>query len=418
MSLEHTISALSQIRGYRIDEVKVSAHVIRPLNVMDVISSRSLVDTTYRPTFDFSFRFGVYYHLDVNGFGDAVHEALQDKVAGYVVRLRQHGRTICTREWNWAKTPTDGSESWAPDIGMHIASCSKLITAMAMIKLLDDHRLADSTPIIDFVPRYWGKGPNIDRITFHQLLTHTSGFHSGGTGYSDFEFMRSAVNAGVTQIGKYNYENMNYGLCRILLATIAGDMSPDTIFDISIIQDSNNVVWDYMTIESYLKYVQQNVFGPSGVSDATLNHPDAHALAYPFPVEGQGWNSGDLRTMSGAVGWHMTVDDLLAIMGTFRRSNSIVQAARSQAMLDLTYGIDVWASTSTPMGYIYGKNGWWESKEGKVEQSLLFFMPQDMELVAFVNSPVGSAHEAVVPFVTNAFIANLHMRDILHHLPR
>ncbi len=230
--------------------------------------------------------------------------------------------------------------------------------------------------------------------------------------------MHSAVNAGVTHIGKYNYENMNYGLCRILLATIVGDISPATIFDISIIQDSNNVVWDYLTIESYVKYVEQNVFGPSGVSDATPNHLNAYALAYPFPVDGQGWNSGDLRTMSGAAGWHMTVDDLLAIMRTFRRNNSIVQAARAQGMLDLTYGIDVQASTSTPMGYIYGKNGWWESNLGKVEQSFLFFMPQDMELVAFVNSPVGSSHEAVVPFVTSAFIANLHMRDILHYLPR
>ncbi len=178
MSLEHTVSALSQIRGHRIDEAKVRAHVIRPPNVMDIISSRSLGDTTYRPP-SISFRFGVYYHLDVNGFGDAVHEALQDKVAGYVVRLRQHGRTIYAREWNWAKTPADGSESWVPDIGMHIASCSKPITAMAMIKLLDDHQIADSAPIIDVLPRYWAKGLNIDRITFHQLLTHTSGIAAG-----------------------------------------------------------------------------------------------------------------------------------------------------------------------------------------------------------------------------------------------
>lgn len=418
MSQQHIVSALSQIRGHHIDEAKVRAHVIRPAHVIDIISSRSLVDTTYRPSFDFSFRFGVYVHLDVNGFGDAVHEALRNRVAGYVLRLRQHGRTICTREWNWAKMPTDGAESWTPDTSMHIASCSKLITAMAMIKLLDDHQIADSTPIINFLPNYWAKGPNIDRITFHQLLTHTSGFNSGKTGYSDFEFMQSAVNAGVTHIGKYNYENMNYGLCRILLATIVGDISPATIFDIPFIEDSNNVLWDYLSIQSYVKYVAQNVFGPSGVSDATLNHPDADALGYPFPAGGQGWNSGDLTTMAGAAGWHVTVDDLLAIMGTFRRSNSIVQAARAQAMLDLTYGIDLVASTATPMGYVYGKNGWWATNDGKVEQSFLCFIPQDMELVAFANSPAGSDKEAFFPFITSAFIANLHMRDMLHQLSR
>jgi CubicO group peptidase (beta-lactamase class C family) len=158
---------------------------------MNIISHWELAGVTYRPTFDFSFRLGLYYHLDVNGFADDLGSALQTNVSGYVMRLRQHGRTIGTRQWNWAKTPSDGSESWTPQISMHIASCSKLITAMALIKALDDHQIEDVTPIIDFLPSYWVKGPNIDRITFHQLLTHASGFNTGQSN-CDFLFMRDA----------------------------------------------------------------------------------------------------------------------------------------------------------------------------------------------------------------------------------
>ena len=53
---------------------------------------------------------GPSYHLDVDGFGKALHIALKDSVVGYVMRLRQNGTTIYTLEWNWAKTPTDGGE--------------------------------------------------------------------------------------------------------------------------------------------------------------------------------------------------------------------------------------------------------------------------------------------------------------------
>ena len=290
---------------------------------------------------------------------------------------------------------------------------------MALIKALDDRQIKDVTPIIGFLPSYWVKGPNVDQITFHQLLTHTSGFNTG-QGYCDFPFMRDAVGAGVTGIGKYHYENMNYGLCRILLATIIGDIAPPTRFDLPVFEDSNDRVWDYLTIESFVRYVQEHVLGPSGVSDATLDHPDTCALAYPFPLDNSnGWNSEDLTTMLGAAGWHMTVDDLLAIMGTFRRGNSILPAARAQSMLDLAYGTDVFASTSTPMGFMYVKNGWWQNADDtRVEQSALCFMPQDMELVAFANSPAGSSHEWIVPYITRAFMANLHFRDILHHLQR
>src|SRR6516164_5722429 len=150
MSLGRTICSLSEIRNFALDEAKVRSHVMRPENVMNIISHWDLAAVTYRPTFDFSFRFGLYYHLDVNGFADALDAALQANVSGYVMCLRQHGRTISTRQWQWAKTQSDGPlEFWTPQISMHIASCSKLITAMALIKVLDDHQIKDVTPIID-----------------------------------------------------------------------------------------------------------------------------------------------------------------------------------------------------------------------------------------------------------------------------
>src|SRR5215472_2686399 len=128
--------ALKGIRNLKIDQAALKAHVMRPQHIIDVTASMGLLEGQPEPVIKFPK--GLVQHLDVDAFGKALHAALKDSVVGYVMRLRQHGNTIYTLEWNWAKRPPDGGEGWTPDIRMHVASCSKLITGIAMTKLLND----------------------------------------------------------------------------------------------------------------------------------------------------------------------------------------------------------------------------------------------------------------------------------------
>jgi hypothetical protein len=216
--------------------------------------------------------------------------------------------------------------------------------------------------------------------------------------------MKSIVAAGVSDdaLGYYRYQNMNFGLCRILVAAINGNISPDKNFDPPTCNDR---MWDYVTIQSYVHYVHDYVFKPAGVSGPSLDHPAPDALAYTFPVKGKGWNSGDLSSVSGGAGWHISVDDLLDIMDTFRRKGTIMSTTEAQTMLDDGFGIDV--QMSTPLGMLYNKNGLWEDDSGRVEQSLAYFLPEDMELVVLTNSPVGSPGQFFRDLVTNIYLANI-----------
>ena len=175
---------------------------------------------------------------------------------------------------------------------------------------------------------------------------------------------------------------MNFGLCRILIATVNGNISPGTFVTPPNFMDT---YWDAITLNLYQNYVHANVFAPSGVTDPTLVHATDDALAYNFPVSGNGWNSGDVTTMAGGAGWHMTVDDVLNVMGTFRRAGTIVSQEQPQTMLDSNFGIDF--ATSTLLGTLYANNGGWQDNAGHVEQSVLFYVPEDIELVVLVNSP-------------------------------
>jgi len=408
-------SALAHVRGIKVDETAVRRHAIRPFHVQDVVSSRGLEEGIRHIESPFPIGTTFPYFFDLDGFGRALHAKLKDSVAGYVLQLRHQGHTIYTLQWNWAKRPWDGGENWTPDVRMHVASCSKLITAIAMTKLLNDKHISYDTPIAGFLPGYWAKGPHVDTITFRQLMTHTSGLGVAGRSDSDFEFMKSRVAAGgAATPAPYMYQNMNFGLCRILIATINGNLAPGTIFNIPFIQNANDLLWDVVTIDAYKQYVEDHVFAPAGVSGPTLDHPGDDALAYSFPVQAAGWNSGDLRTMSGGAGWHMSPDDMLKVMGTFRRKGTIMSVAAAQAMLDAGFGIDL--TLPTPIGTLYNKNGLWGNAGNQIEQSLAYFLPRDMEMVILANSPLGSPAEFFRDVVTNIFVDNIRPRLVFEHV--
>jgi hypothetical protein len=138
---------------------------MQPIHTQSVVSSRGLEEGTTK----FASRImpaGVPLSFNTDSFVAALNTSLANNTAGYVMQPRHQGQPIASAQAGWAQEPSDGSESWAQDVRMHIASCSKLITAIAMIRTLAAQNLPASTPIIDNLPNYWAKGSNIDKITF------------------------------------------------------------------------------------------------------------------------------------------------------------------------------------------------------------------------------------------------------------
>jgi CubicO group peptidase (beta-lactamase class C family) len=411
---EGLAAALRQIRGVDLDEAAVRAHVMRPGHVRGVTSDRGREGVPARRLHWPPLPVPVLWRFDAQGFVRALAAELTGNVAGFSIRLTENGSTIAVADQNWAKEPLDGSEAWTPDTRMHVASLSKIVTAVAMTRLLDGAGISPATPIIDYLPGYWVKGPNVDQITFAELMTHHSGLAFGATNSrSDFEWMKSQIAAGTTHLGEYSYQNMNFGLCRILLATINGNIPVDWtlpgwlgwLFG----PEFDDIIWDLITIRAYASYVASHLFAPAGVTGPDFTHDAADALAYNFPVTGNGWNSGDLTSMAGGAGWHMSVDELLKVMATFRRSGAIVSPAQAQAMLDGGFGID-W-SVQTPLGRYYAKNGFWYDGSGQTEQGVAFFLPLNMELVVLVNSPVGPTGQFLYTVVSDQYVA--HLEEIL-----
>jgi hypothetical protein len=415
------------VKGVSVDAQAILARAIRQPSYGGVSSDRRIEEIGQPSYCDPVTPPGVPYSLEVGDFEIALDNALQSVVAGYVAQLRQSGHIMFTKVWQFAKRPLhdrppqDGRERWTPDVQMHVASVSKLMTTMAMVVLLRDHNISPDAHIIDYLPDYWAKGSNIEDITFRNLFNHTSGLKANYL--VNFEMMRSAIAGGINlkDYGQYSYQNLNYGLCRILLAVINGNIKKNAYFNIPPDEGfTNDSVWDLVTIDAYEGYLQEKVFQPSGVADATLDHPLGCALAYSGPDDiGPGWNSGNLQESCGCDGWHLSVNDLLNVMGEFRRGSGILTGDAPQQMLDNGFGVDPLCGSSalptalsTSAGNVYCKPGDWTGPNNRDEQTLAYFLPEDMELVVFVNSTVDGQTGATNPnlfrqVVTQAYVNSL-----------
>lgn len=396
-----SVGAMAQDLPAGLTRSQVEAHQFEPAYVQGVLMDgqepeRSLVIARRALP-----AFATTPKLDVEEFGKAFHAAIKDRVTGYAFQLRKNGAPAYTLIWNWARTPADGSKGWKLDTRMHVASVSKYLTAIGLVKLLDAKGISYDAKIINYLPNYWVKGPNIAQISFRHLLNHTSGFNTG-TSSSSFQFMKDKVKAGVPGVGPYDYENMNFGLCRILMAVINGNISPAANYG-----PLNDQIWDMLTIGFYKQYMQTKVFSPAGVANASFEplamYPNA--LAYKFPHGGEnGWDSGNLASMAGGAAWRLSVSDVLNVMDHVRRRNTILPAAKAQMMLDSKFGID--QVIDTPAGKLYNKNGSWNSN-GRKEQCVAYFLPGGMELVVFVNSKIGNEDASLRTLVKDVYLNNL-----------
>lgn len=337
--------------------------------------------------------------FNANTFGQKIHAALKDSVTGYVLQLNQNGNGIYFLKWNWGQTPADASQGWEFNTRMHVASVSKYITGLGMMKALKLKGISYDAKIIDYLPTSWVKGPNISQISFRNLFKHTSGF-STGTSSSDYVFMKNRVQMGVGSVGGYDYENMNFGLCRILIPIVMGYMSKDL--------QLTDGMWDGLSISWFKSFMQNYIFTPSGVANADFvpSVNIKNAFAYRFPHNNQdGWNSGNLASVSGGAGWRLSVVEVLKVMDHARRKGDILPASDVQYGLDNYFGID--QVISTPAGNLYNKNGSWGDGVGNTEQSVAYFFPNNMELVVFINSPIGKAKSSLRGLVKDVFLASL-----------
>jgi CubicO group peptidase (beta-lactamase class C family) len=165
---------------------------------------------------------------------------------GVAVLVVEDGKVLLRKGYGMADLERDVAV--APDMIFRIGSMTKQFTAVAILQLVRDGKVALDDPLSKFVPDF----PNTEKVTVRHLLTHTSGIKSY-TGVPSF------------------------------MARLREDMTPAQIVDTvrsepadfapgeQWLYNNTGYIFLGMIIEkasglSYADYLQQKIFGPLGLT--------------------------------------------------------------------------------------------------------------------------------------------------------
>lgn len=148
-----------------------------------------------------------------------------------------------------------------------IGSISKSLTALAIVKLIEDKKIKLEDPVQRYLPWFKLKNPQISStITIQHLLTHTSGINTyEGLALSDKQSKSStALKENVMKLSnvkvtappgeKYQYSNANY----IVLGALIEEV----------------------TNETYSSYMEKYIFQPLNMNGAAASKENAYEKGY------------------------------------------------------------------------------------------------------------------------------------------
>ena len=332
---------------------------------------------------------------------DNICSTLSSKVVGYTCEVG----AVRPGYGGKARTSVDGAMDMAPHLDTNIASVSKTITAIAVMKMLAAKNHTVDDKISPFIYSDWTQGSNIGSLTFRHLLTHTSGFTEAGDcgRKTDYAGLKAMVAGGVTaaNIGKAtgNYGNCNFALVRELMLVLSG-ASPQADATARASQSAN----------AYIAYVNANVLKPVGVNASACKAAtgNSHLLSYSNASGSQaGTDWGDWTLNCGGGGWVLSTNDMFRVMNDVATGSTLLNSTQRKAMIQGNLGWDSAVRGDCPNPNVC-KNGSLFSGTSNNQRVWTYagVLKCDVPVVVVVNSPLPSPYETtggdIIGVVANA----------------
>jgi D-alanyl-D-alanine carboxypeptidase len=222
----------------------------------------------------------------------------------------------------------DGADGAEPGDRFRVASISKTLTSITLLRLVEDGVIGLDDPVGDLVASYLSvgdPGSNLNSITVRRLLNHTSGFGKyDGTFFRGRSVdCRDAAVTGLTSSaggGSYRYSNMNYCVAGFLIEALTG--------------------------RPYESVVYEQVLTPLGLSGLRLAptfDPGPDEVQHPTTT-GRNY----METLAAAGAWLASPDDLVAVLNSLDLSTPGWKAL----------GFDTLVAMQTPVNGQFGQRGY------------------------------------------------------------
>jgi D-alanyl-D-alanine carboxypeptidase len=221
-----------------------------------------------------------------------------------------------------------------------VASVTKTMTAVAVLKLVDDNLIGLDDPVNDVIPGFTSSLKPPAPITVRQLLSHTSGmpevndalpkdvdFRSGLAQTLTMEQglqLAGTLPRTATDVGSFKYSNTNYLALGLLLQTLRH--------------------------KPYVQIMQEQVFDPLGLKNTSLDHVDPHenGLLHGYvTLHGERVDITDNTITVGnpAAGAVSTMEDLNLLMAGIFQGRALSASSLREMKTSpgfSPYGLGVW----------------------------------------------------------------------------
>jgi len=353
--------------------------------------------------------------ISVSKLAQNIADKLHNKVVGFVSIV---GDLPSVFEGQ-ARTSADPPQTaMLPDLPTNVASVTKLITTIAVLKSMAKHGLTLGSKISPYLYSNWTQGPLINTITFRELLSHSAGFRENCNGSNTtYAVIKQQIADGVKRADMvdqhgspiHSYDNCNFAIFRELLPQMEHAR-------IAVQPESLRAE---QSASFYIGYVNQTVFQPAGVPPRTCRlprgpdditgSPYSAILSYPFPPQtNHGTDWGDWTLACGGGGWVLSAGDLYKVINGIANGNLLTKAEKAEmsASAPNCIGWDCSVRSDCPDPYLC-KNG--DLASGNISVwTYAGIFKCTVPVVVIVNSvlPAGyQGHEDIIGSVGDAYRA-------------
>ena len=165
----------------------------------------------------------------------AVEELRKTNTPGVAIAIIKGDRVIFAKTFG-----VSNSETGAPlttDTLFRIASNTKVLTAAALVTLVEEGKIKLNEPIGTYVK---GLSPKLSQLTLHQLLSHTAGMQDGASDFGLHDdsslgtYIRTWTDSYLfTEPGTiFSYSNLGYDLAGLVLEEVTGKPYADAMDEV------------------------------------------------------------------------------------------------------------------------------------------------------------------------------------------
>jgi hypothetical protein len=361
--------------------------------------------------------------LDLGLLKQNLVSGLKDKVEGYALIVGDLPPAFGGLAQTSSDAPPHGV-AMTPQSLSNVASLSKVLTTVALLQALEKHKLTVDSKIAPFLYPDWPRGPNVDEITFKDLVTHHSGFrgaldptdpHYPDCGSTLYSNLKAQIAFGIELENRDIplYCNASFGLIRELLPQIEGRK------DIAAERDEGKRA--RKSSQFYIDYMNEHVFrrvlGAPRACKRTS--PSDYALAYASPTDsapGHEWSDGTL--ICGASNWVLSAKDVHALLSALGHGGGLLSEAARTTMSCQRLGWDNGVRPADcPEGNLckHGAVGYFPTPDGPYQAVRTYagLLTCNTPVALIANSPLPSQPDDALTFVRDAL-----KRATLDHAPK